>query len=251
MDDHTSVIVPPTSFPTCIVWTPIPFITAFFPFIGHMGVCSSQGTIHDFAGNGVVRGNFAFGNPTRYVQLRPDAAAALASRDDVCGSWDSALGYTSSVFNDRMYSLCGCNCHNLVAHFLEQVRFAGHHSWSIVYLGWLLFRHGHFVSTPAALYTWLPSLAIAALLVWLLGPARAALLWAATCVVTLAALVATDAAVRRVFQRREAEPSFAAKYGPPPHTWARTAAGFWDATLRPEQYLVQDPVIVRTGTHAV
>lgn len=81
-----------------------------------------------------MRGSFAFGNPSRYVQLRPDAAAALASRDDVRKSWDSALNYSDAVFNDRMYSLCGCNCHNFVAHFLEQIRFAGFHSWSIVYL---------------------------------------------------------------------------------------------------------------------
>lgn len=82
----------------------------------------------------MVRGNFAFGSPCRYVQLKPDAAAALASRDDVRRSWDSALNYSTSVFSGRMYSLCGCNCHNFVAHFLEQIRFAGFHSWSIIYL---------------------------------------------------------------------------------------------------------------------
>lgn len=30
-------IVPPKSFPHCIVWSPIPLVTWFIPFIGHMG----------------------------------------------------------------------------------------------------------------------------------------------------------------------------------------------------------------------
>ncbi len=41
---------PPKVFPHCIVWTPIPVITWFMPFVGHMGICDSAGTIHDFAG---------------------------------------------------------------------------------------------------------------------------------------------------------------------------------------------------------
>ena len=38
-------IVPPRQFPYCIVWTPIPLISWLLPFVGHMGVCSSKGTI--------------------------------------------------------------------------------------------------------------------------------------------------------------------------------------------------------------
>ena len=33
-----------------IVWTPIPLLTWLFPFIGHMGICYSNGIIRDFAG---------------------------------------------------------------------------------------------------------------------------------------------------------------------------------------------------------
>ncbi|MCJ8750315.1 hypothetical protein PDJAM_G00261640 [Pangasius djambal] len=37
-------------YPFCIVWTPIPGLTWFLPFIGHMGICTSAGVIRDFAG---------------------------------------------------------------------------------------------------------------------------------------------------------------------------------------------------------
>ena len=37
-------------YPCCIVWTPLPLITWFIPFIGHMGICTSAGIIRDFAG---------------------------------------------------------------------------------------------------------------------------------------------------------------------------------------------------------
>jgi transmembrane protein 222 len=37
-------------FPYCIVWTPLPCISWFLPFIGHTGIAMSDGIIHDFAG---------------------------------------------------------------------------------------------------------------------------------------------------------------------------------------------------------
>uniref|UniRef100_A0AAR2JGA6 Transmembrane protein 222a n=1 Tax=Pygocentrus nattereri TaxID=42514 RepID=A0AAR2JGA6_PYGNA len=37
-------------YPYCIVWTPIPVLSWLFPFIGHMGICTSSGVIRDFAG---------------------------------------------------------------------------------------------------------------------------------------------------------------------------------------------------------
>uniref|UniRef100_A0A674MHU9 Transmembrane protein 222 n=1 Tax=Takifugu rubripes TaxID=31033 RepID=A0A674MHU9_TAKRU len=37
-------------YPYCIVWTPIPVLSWLFPFIGHMGICTSTGIIRDFAG---------------------------------------------------------------------------------------------------------------------------------------------------------------------------------------------------------
>lgn len=59
-------IRPPMLFPHCIVWTPIPVISWVLPFVGHMGVCDSNGLIYDFAGPYFVnRGALSFGSPTR------------------------------------------------------------------------------------------------------------------------------------------------------------------------------------------
>lgn len=57
-------------FPCCVVWTPLPLLSWFFPCIGHIGICRQDGVILDFAGpNFVCVDNFAFGAPTRYLQL--------------------------------------------------------------------------------------------------------------------------------------------------------------------------------------
>ena len=58
-------------FPYCIVWTPIPLITYVFPSIGHTGIGTSSGIIHDFASSFFVSvDDFAFGKPTKYIELQ-------------------------------------------------------------------------------------------------------------------------------------------------------------------------------------
>lgn len=57
-------------FPCCIVWSPLPVLSWFIPFIGHIGICREDGVILDFAGpNFVSVDNFTFGAPTCYFQL--------------------------------------------------------------------------------------------------------------------------------------------------------------------------------------
>lgn len=59
---------PPPRWPTCppCRWTPIPIVTWLVPFIGHMGVCTSEGVILDFAGPYFVSvDNLAFGRAAR------------------------------------------------------------------------------------------------------------------------------------------------------------------------------------------
>ena len=36
-------------YPRCIVWTPIHPITWFAPYVGHLGICDTEGIVHDFA----------------------------------------------------------------------------------------------------------------------------------------------------------------------------------------------------------
>ncbi len=62
-------------FPFCVVWTPLPLITWLLPFIGHMGICTSEGVIRDFAGPYFVsEDDMAFGWPTRYMIMDPGKA---------------------------------------------------------------------------------------------------------------------------------------------------------------------------------
>jgi len=59
-------------YPFCIVWTRIPVLSHFLPFIGHVGICTSDGVIHDFAGNKTISKNrMAFGNPFKYLIVPP------------------------------------------------------------------------------------------------------------------------------------------------------------------------------------
>ncbi len=59
-------------FPYCMVWTPIPLVTWLLPFIGHLGIATSQGIIHDFAGSYFISvDDFAFGSPHKYSFAEP------------------------------------------------------------------------------------------------------------------------------------------------------------------------------------
>lgn len=84
-------------YPCCIVWTPIPCLTWFFPFIGHMGIATASGIIRDFAGPyHVSTGNMAFGKPTRYFQLDPVNASGGVD------GWDKAVYEASEIYKGRM-----------------------------------------------------------------------------------------------------------------------------------------------------
>ena len=62
-------------YPHSIVWTPIPCLTWLFPFIGHLGIATTEGIIRDFAGPYYVSAdNMAFGAPTKYWTLDPSRA---------------------------------------------------------------------------------------------------------------------------------------------------------------------------------
>ena len=58
-------------FPICITWTPLPMISWFLPCIGHTGIATSSGVIHDFAGPYTISvDDFSFGQCYKYVVLQ-------------------------------------------------------------------------------------------------------------------------------------------------------------------------------------
>ncbi|XP_011255700.1 transmembrane protein 222 [Camponotus floridanus] len=138
-------------FPFCIVWTPLPLLTYFLPFIGHMGIATSTGVIRDFAGPyHVSEDNMAFGKPTKYWQL--DYTKAKGSIQ----GWDAGVAEASEIYKTRMHNLCCDNCHSHVATALNLMSYDNSSSWNMVKLAFFMLLHGKYVSVLGFLKTWLP-----------------------------------------------------------------------------------------------
>ncbi|XP_054824162.1 protein RTE1-HOMOLOG isoform X2 [Prosopis cineraria] len=157
-------------FPCCIVWSPLPVISWFIPFIGHIGICREDGVILDFAGpNFVCVDNFAFGAPTRYIQISkekcciPSFQSAFGGedqfmRDETSGdlrTWDDALRKSTQEFQHRSYNLLTCNCHSFVANNLNRLGFLSG-GWNVVNLAIYILLNGSWVCTASILKSVLP-----------------------------------------------------------------------------------------------
>ncbi|KAL4706064.1 hypothetical protein ACJJTC_001662 [Scirpophaga incertulas] len=138
-------------YPYCIVWTPIPVLTWIFPFLGHMGICTSNGIIRDFAGPYFVSEDLmAFGNPTKYWQLSPQRAANGQA------GWDAAVVESSEIYKKRMHIIFYDNCHSHVATALNIMNYNGCKNWNMVKLALCMILYSKYVSFVSFLKTWLP-----------------------------------------------------------------------------------------------
>ncbi|XP_041783755.1 transmembrane protein 222 [Anopheles merus] len=153
-------LLPPINFaddkyPYCIVWTPIPVLTWFFPFIGHMGIAMSNGVIRDFAGPYFVsEDNMGFGRPTRYLRLHP--ANAFGGTQN----WDESVIKASATYGARMHNLFCDNCHSHVGMALALMRYKEYTNWNMVVLAFWMFFRGKYVGLRGFIKTWLPFLII-------------------------------------------------------------------------------------------
>ncbi len=69
----------------------------FLPFIGHMGIATSSGVIHDFSGSYYVsEDNMGFGNPTRYLQL--DISKVVGGDS----AWDRSIMEASKEYRNHV-----------------------------------------------------------------------------------------------------------------------------------------------------
>merc|ERR1712062_579750 len=151
-------------FPYCIVWTPIPFLTWLFPFIGHMGIATSAGVIRDFAGPYYVgEGAMAFGKPTRYLQMDPSLAAGGAA------GWDRGVAEASEIYRHRIHNLFCDNCHSHTATALDHMQYRNKNNWNMVKLASIMFFKGKYVGFKGFCITWIPSLILVTLIVILLS----------------------------------------------------------------------------------
>lgn len=146
-------------YPFCVVWTPIPLLSWFFPIIGHMGICLSSGVIRDFAGPYFVsEDNMAFGRPTKYWQLNPSKAKGGPT------GWDQAVTEASEIYKCRMHNLCCDNCHSHVATALNLMNY-GNTSWNMVKLAVWMAVFSKYVNVTGLLKTWVPFCIIIAILI--------------------------------------------------------------------------------------
>ncbi|KAG9145248.1 hypothetical protein Leryth_008201 [Lithospermum erythrorhizon] len=149
-------------FPYCIVWTPLPVLSWFIPFIGHIGISREDGVILDFAGpNFVSVDNFAFGAPTRYVPISKEQCYLIPTADgsEGTGTWDAALHKSTQEFQHQAYSLLTCNCHSFVANVLNRLGFqAG--GWNLVNLAIFILLNGQWVHKSSIVRTYLPFLIV-------------------------------------------------------------------------------------------
>ncbi|XP_061345657.1 protein RTE1-HOMOLOG [Gastrolobium bilobum] len=158
-------------FPTSIVWSPLPVISWFIPFIGHIGICREDGVILDFAGpNFVCVDNFAFGSPTRYLQITKEKQCCIplgqsAYNGEECymqdetgvglRTWDAALRKSTQEFQHRSYNLFTCNCHSFVANNLNRLGFQSG-GWNVVNLAIFILLNGRWVSKVSMLRSIIP-----------------------------------------------------------------------------------------------
>ena len=126
-------------YPYCIVWTPLPCVTWLIPSIGHVGICTSKGIIHDFAGPYYVSvDNMAFGNPTKYVLLDLD------SRE--FDGYDNCIKAGTQDYNKQNYSFCFNNCHSYVARCLNKLKYKGKTNYTMIHIWWIFCIKGKFLS---------------------------------------------------------------------------------------------------------
>ena len=137
-----------------IVWSPLPPITWFLPFIGHMGITTSRGVACDFQGPYSVgdRGRMAFGRATRALQID------ISSLPGGAEQWDKAVSDANAEYRTRMHNLFCDNCHSHVAYALNamEIKAYGMRHFDMVKLCFLLFFRGRFLSLSGFIAQFLP-----------------------------------------------------------------------------------------------
>ena len=142
-------------FPYCIVWTPLPLISWFLPFIGHTGIAMSNGVIHDFAGPYTVTiDDLAFGETHKYVPLQ--------ITDDQM--FDRAVLKADSIYENRNHNICCDNCHSHVAKALSRCMYQGKDKYTMVDVWWLTVTQSKYVSWVHVIKTYLGFFILVALL---------------------------------------------------------------------------------------
>lgn len=135
-------------FPFCLVWSPITFITPFLPSIGHVGICESNGIIHNFSGTKIVLINkMAFGWPLKYAQLN------LSFKERTF--WDKSIIKGDHTYLEEEYNFFKNNCHSYCAYILSYLKYKGKSNYNMLSIWWILSTKGKYVSWNAVFKTYI------------------------------------------------------------------------------------------------
>lgn len=151
-----------------VVWTTLPVISALVPTIGHVGVSSSDGTIHDFsAPYTVTTGRFMCGPPKRVVRLDASRVGVLSGVSDEgkVAAFDAAVARAARTYEGRNHNLFLDNCHSHVALTLNEMRYDGRDDWTMFGVYRMLLTQGTWVSRAAAVRALAPTVVIVFLVV--------------------------------------------------------------------------------------
>ena len=126
-------------YPYSLVWTSIPCITHTLPWIGHMGICKSNGIIYDFSGSYLINENkFAFGKPYKYAYLEPNEK----ERE----KWDECIDKIINKFEREEYSFFCNNCHSFCFQILNEIKYNGKCNYGMIGVWWLVVKKGKYLS---------------------------------------------------------------------------------------------------------
>jgi len=102
----------------------------------------------------------AFGKTTKYIPVQ------LNEIKGGLRSWNSAIENASHEFSQRMHNLICNNCHDHVAHALNNLEYKGSKHWNSVTLGVHIFFHGKHPSIGRFLITYIPFMIF--VLIWVI-----------------------------------------------------------------------------------
>lgn len=144
-------------FPFAIVFGALPLLSWLLPFIGHMGVCDSQGFTHDFAGSQYITKNrFMTGRVLRYYTIPIDQYGITAEQ------WDKAVQHADEHYSHEYHNLLLNNCHHHTAAALRQLphpMFTNMTAWRA---WWWVIVYGRWSSTMGMVQALLPFTVIVA-----------------------------------------------------------------------------------------
>ncbi|GAW81506.1 hypothetical protein, conserved [Plasmodium gonderi] len=161
---NTDISIKDNKFPYCVVFAYLPCISTFIPVIGHVGIGTSSGVIHDFSGSyNISVDNMEFSDPMKYWKLDKNKLP-LSITDKF---YDDAIYQSDDTFSKRRHNLFTNNCHHHVAMVLNKIKYKGKSDWTPFKVFLNLMIYGHFVSWKYVFVLYAPFLFILFLLVFL------------------------------------------------------------------------------------